>query len=258
VLDTQEPIAPMPLSGPGLPGLPGLPPVSPGVTLVTPTRKRPAFLKYVARRCIVEQTYPGPIEWIIVDEHDFGDPPPVRLTDDRLDIKHLVLSKERHSPPITIAQKRNLGAKMATHDIIVHHDDDDYYLPTSLATRVQALLASGAQCVGCLDMFTYDVHREVSRKVVQPTLFEATLTYFKRFWATQPFEPRLALGEGYSLLANRHAQCRAIPVAYVMVAMQHGANVTGDLRSGGDKNGVLWDTFPPFIQQFYHTLRAIQ
>lgn len=243
--------------------------VWPGVTIVTPTRKRAAFLRFFLLPAILAQDYPREqLEWLIIDEHGHGEPEPVRVVDTNvlrdppLLIRHVILEKENGSPDITIAQKRNLGAKLARHDLIVHMDDDDYYPPTSVRTRVQAL--ADAACVGCAELLSYDIYREQSSRRVQSTLFEATMAYRRSFWEEQPFEARLSRGEGLSLLFRRHPLCVQLHPEKVIVSIVHAANVTGSLRrddddrTRGDAAALLcWDMIPTAAQHFLHTLRMV-
>lgn len=253
VLQRQDPIAPAEIDEKGIDQELDWP----YVTVVTPTRGRPAFLKHMALYCLLQQHYPlDKIEWLIIDEHDEDQPPPVLIRSEVLKIRHIVLTRQGRVA-ITIAQKRNLGAQFASHGIIVHRDDDDYYLPTSLALQVRVFDNIHVNCVGCSDMLTYDIDKEVSQHLTQETMFEASMAYRKTFWVAQPFEARLAKGEGLSLLHNRHAQCRTVPANMVMICVHHGTNITGSLRDlTSDKNLTLWDAMSYSVQHFLHTVRV--
>lgn len=236
VLDTQDPIEP----GPPTPS----PTLSfhdlPGVTIVTPTTTslatRRSLLRSVVLPSILGQTYPRDrIQWIIVDEKEYGaaDPQPIRYPS--LTIDHLVLEKEQGSPLITVAQKRNIGAKMARYEWIVHMDDDDYYPPESVMLRVTPMLADPTiRCVGCSEIVTHDLIQHTSYRHRQSSLYEATMAYHRTFWEHQPFENHLSRGEGLSLLYRRHRDCRTVtaPCYDIIVSLLHHQNVSGTLRQG--------------------------
>ena len=226
------------------------------VTIVTPTKQRSSYLKHLTLFCILAQQYPMElIQWIIVDEYEYDQKPPTKLTHPVLQILHLLLQKQKDSPNITIAQKRNVGAKVAASAFIVHMDDDDYYPPFSLHNRVSAL--QNSPCIGCTDMNTYHIYNDISQYLQQRTMFEASMAYTKAFWHEMPFEDRMSKGEGYSFLFGRAQKCRSIPVREVMIALQHHNNITGNLRNQKtDSNGPsFWVEFPNRIQTFFQLLR---
>ena len=76
------------------------------------------------------------MEWILIDDgqESLTDLIP---NDDR--IKYMKVKSE-NKKPLTISKKRNMGLEYATGDILIHMDDDDYYLPSSVSTRVKVLL----------------------------------------------------------------------------------------------------------------------
>ena len=90
----------------------------------------------VAVYSMIHQTYTDPIEWIIVEdgEEDVSAllvdlPKNIEPKYIRLDGKH------------TIGEKRNICLKEATGDILIFHDDDDYYQPEHIG-HVVFLLTS--------------------------------------------------------------------------------------------------------------------
>jgi hypothetical protein len=261
VLRPQDPIRPFSVD------LTVEPAVWPAVTIVTPTiPSRKNWLRFMALPCVLHQDYPGVIEWIIVDEQEWKAPEPKQLQHPQLagsSLRHVILEKQEKSPPITIAQKRNVGCQLATHSIIVHFDDDDFYPPHSIRLRVQALLQNEAHsCVGCTTLLSHSVHDRCSYEIgPNRTLFEASMAYHKSFWMSQPFEPRLSRGEGFSLLDRRHTQCLDLTDrAAVMVCLFHGDNVTGSIRQHGDpqkKNDFCWTLFSEPVKHYLRALEAI-
>src|SRR4029077_11805242 len=104
----------------------------PRVTILTPTKDRPGFLAQCARY-VATQTYPKDLlEWVIVDSGDetltsvskFS----VCLSDIATDVRTVLINRKG-----VTGQLRNDGLRVATGDIIVHFDDDDW----SSADRVE-------------------------------------------------------------------------------------------------------------------------
>ena len=69
---------------------------------------------------------------------------------------------------LPMGEKRNRLVELASHDIVVFMDDDDYYPPESVTARVKSLLHENGikgkqsttkkiQCVGCSDYLIYDI-----------------------------------------------------------------------------------------------------
>lgn len=240
------------------------PSVWPAVTIITPTiRSRTNWLRFMALPSVLHQDYPGVIEWIIVDEQEWQAQEPKQLQHPHLHLRHVILEKQQHSAPITIAQKRNVGCQLATHSIIVHFDDDDYYPPHSVRIRVQALLQNPSySCVGCTRLLSHAVYDRSSYEIgPNRTLFEASMAYHKSFWLSQPFEPRLSRGEGFSLLDRRYAQCLDLTDhAAIMICLFHGDNVTGCIRQHqdlGKKNDFCWTLFSEPIKHYLRTIEVI-
>jgi glycosyltransferase involved in cell wall biosynthesis len=104
----------------------------PPVSVVVPTRDRPELLRR-AVAAILAQTYPGPVECVVVfDQSDpdlpWGDPGPGR---------RLRLVRNQRTPGL--AGARNTGVLHATGELVAFCDDDDEWLPGKLDRQVAAL-----------------------------------------------------------------------------------------------------------------------
>lgn len=105
------------------------------VSILTPTYKRGHFLKLLATM-LYAQTHPlGAVEWVIVDDSperiDWLDRHPLNARLLRIVYRH---QAER----ICIGDKRNLCKAIASGDLVVHMDDDDFYGELYLAKVVAA------------------------------------------------------------------------------------------------------------------------
>lgn len=104
----------------------------PRVSILIPTRDRPKFLKQLLS-AIYHQTYPRDLlELVIID-------------DGRHSIAHILPSSgikliyRYLDKPITIGNKRQQLKTLATGDIMVCMDDDDYYPPERVSHAVETL-----------------------------------------------------------------------------------------------------------------------
>jgi glycosyltransferase involved in cell wall biosynthesis len=94
---------------------------------------------------MIHQEYKGEIEWVIVEDGEqdvrsllVGLPPHIVVKYVRLDGKH------------PIGKKRNVCLDEASGDVLLFHDDDDYYQPSHISHSVEALTGQSAYGVaGC-------------------------------------------------------------------------------------------------------------
>jgi glycosyltransferase involved in cell wall biosynthesis len=105
---------------------------APSVSVVVPTRGRPALLRG-AVRSILDQDYPGDLEVIVVFDGEEAasldvTPPPGRMV--------RVLANRRTPGP---AGARNAGMLAASGSYVAFCDDDDEWMPDKLRWQVEAL-----------------------------------------------------------------------------------------------------------------------
>lgn len=94
---------------------------TPRVSVLTPTYNRRPFIPYCIK-CLFHQTYSKAlIEWIIIDDGDdkIGD-----LVTELPCVKYVPIDKK-----MTLGAKRNMLNRLATGEILIYWDDDDYYPP---------------------------------------------------------------------------------------------------------------------------------
>ena len=132
------------------PVLPSLPRV-PTVTVCCPTFNRRPFIPMMLQ-CYQHQTYPkDKMNLLIVDD---GTDPIGDL------VVHLpYVTYVRIEEKLTLGQKRNLMNERATGQVLVYHDDDDYYFPERVAHAVDTLRKHRhVYCVGSSEMYMYFKH----------------------------------------------------------------------------------------------------
>jgi len=109
----------------------------PTVSLLTPTYNRRAFLPNLVE-CIASQTYPpSKLEWIIVD--DGSDSVEDMIPEFQKRLKDVKIKYVRLSTKVLVGAKRNKLHELATGEICVCMDDDDYYTPDRVAHVVHKL-----------------------------------------------------------------------------------------------------------------------
>ena len=102
------------------------------ISLCTPTHNRRMFINTMIT-CIMNQTYKGAMEWIIVDD---GDDKIYDLVKDISFVRYYAVEK------MSIGAKRNLIHKYTKGDILIYIDDDDYYPPQRIEHVLESLDSS--------------------------------------------------------------------------------------------------------------------
>lgn len=201
----------------------------PCVSVLTPTKDR-GHLFQIAVHNFVHFLYPRhKLEWVIVNN---GRDSVESLLPTNANIKYIELDPDQS---YTIGRLRNMCVEEATHDILVHMDDDDYYPDSSIIARVKALQKYSSQkvgCVGCVSVGCYDLltSRSTTASDGPRSLVEASMAYTRSFWSKQSFNDMDTKGENNYFLQYRHSKVRAIPFQFVLVALTHTCNITGNLR----------------------------
>ncbi len=224
----------------------------PNVSIITPTRDRKELF-LLALNNFYNTDYPAQkLEWIIVDDANKENRiQPLLPDDDR--IKYIELDVEQ---PLPVSQKRNIAIQNASNDILLHMDDDDFYYPQHVLSRVKALLSNKVKCIGSTELGCYNVLNKTSFKVgdIHSVLAEATMCYYKSFWKERQFFERVKAGEAIHFLKSREREVAQIPFTYIMIALTHKTNLTKKLRTSDNNDNVidgtnnLWNEFDLFTQ----------
>lgn len=108
------------------------------VSVMTPTANRADWFA-MAVYSMKNQDYTQPIEWVIVEDGEQD----VRslLTDlpAHIEVKYVRLDGKH-----PIGKKRNVCLDTATGDVLIFHDDDDYYQPSHISYCVDSLTGQNA------------------------------------------------------------------------------------------------------------------
>ena len=241
----------------------------PAISIVTPTYKRRKLFAMAIRNWQHFHYPRDKMEWVIVDDTPEQDPDSIiDLIPHDPHIHYVQVPAKEGGGPHTIAYKRNVGADVAKNPIIVHMDDDDYYPEDSVLCRVKLLMkyhAQGIRCVGCTKIGVYDLIHDTSTMTMDsPISFsEASMAYFRDFWRQQPYRNETQRGEHKDIMEGRLGQCMEVPYAFVIIAINHRGNATGDLRktrnqlqrSDGSGTANYFDQWDADTQTFVNDLR---
>jgi len=111
----------------------------PAVTVVIPTRDRPALLR-TAVDAVLAQDYPGEVRCVVV--HDGTEP------DRALEREAVTVTSNVRSPGL--AGARNSGIALADTELVAFCDDDDRWLPDKLSRQVEVFRSDPqARFVSC-------------------------------------------------------------------------------------------------------------
>jgi len=215
------------------------PELLPNVSIITPTYNRRKMFP-IAINNFQEFNYPKEkMEWIIIDDSTEDNTVEDLLPKDKR-IKYIKMDPK---DKLSVAHKRNIGAKEAKYDYIVHMDDDDYYPKESITARVKILMKyskDGIGCVGCSRVGIYDLVNNKSSIATDGiiSLSEASMGYTKEFWRKQQFNELEREGEYKSFIQGRLNQIMDIPYSFVIIAFSHKTNFTGTTKRI-DKNVLI-------------------
>jgi GR25 family glycosyltransferase involved in LPS biosynthesis len=208
----------------------------PYISILTPTKNRKKLFP-LAIHNFQNSIYPKEkIEWIILDDSDNGDD----LTDILPKDNRIKYKKINPKFKLTVGQKRNICVKLAKYDILVNMDDDDYYFPCHLLSRVKVLLKyPKINLVGSGQICVYDVHDQKYFLCGNTFLLgEATMAFRRSFWNEKKFGTQ-KFAEGTIFIHLRKEQCYRIPFSFILCVMNHKKNIT----SGSRKDGVKFTDY---------------
>ena len=210
----------------------------PCVSVVTLTYNRRHMFRLPIRNFFHFQYPAEKLEWVIVDDStlDNQDLDEVLPRDPRINyIK--IREGER---PLDIGRKRNLGVERAKYEYVCMMDDDDYYYPLSIHSRIATLLSYPEySCVGTCELDVYDIVNHSCMRFQSANMSEASMGFSKQFWREGRFpEIEHALGEGHGFTRQRRHQLIRIPSCFNLIAITHGNNFTGRRRLLAPQNRV--------------------
>jgi len=201
----------------------------PLVSLVTPTRDRPAFLALL-RACIERQDYPRErLEWVVLDD---GQVPSEAAC---AGFPNLVY---RRVAPMPLGEKRNRCHEAAGGELLVCLDDDDFYPPERVSHAVDALLAAPDRLAAgssALPLYFAGPDEVWRLGPYAPNHATAATWAFRRELLREArCDAAAARGEEASFLAGFTRPLVQLDPARTILALAHGANTY-------DKSPILRD-----------------
>ena len=232
----------------------------PKVSIITPTYNRTKLFP-LAINNFNNFDYPkDKLEWIIVDDSTDEETIENILPIDKR-IRYLRIEDENIKRPLTIAHKRNIGVQKSTGTIIIHMDDDDYYPPHSVISRVKVLKqyeSQGIQCVGCSLIGNYNILTDNSSISSDSpiSLSEASMGYTRQFWNERPFNSSDLRGEHKFFTEGRLEKIMDLPYSFIIIALNHNKNFTQSMRKSKNQNELnYFDTWDEETQMFMLDLK---
>lgn len=148
----------------------------PSVSAVIPTRDRPELLAR-AVRSVLNQSYPGPLECVIVFDQQSPKMPDVDVPAGR----SVRLIENERTPGL--AGARNTGAAACTSDLLAWCDDDDEWLPDKLRRQVEVMQQTpGAAVATCGICLCVGNRRHVKSPSAQGVVPRAALLRSRQAW----------------------------------------------------------------------------
>ena len=232
----------------------------PKVSIITPTYNRTKLFP-LAINNFNNFDYPkNKLEWIIIDDSTDEETIENILPVDKR-IRYLRIADENIKRPLTIAHKRNIGVQKSTGTIIIHMDDDDYYPPHSVISRVKVLKQyekQGIHCVGCSLIGNYNIINDTSSISCDSpiSLSEASMGYTRQFWNQRPFNSADVRGEHKFFMEGRLENVMDLPHSFVITALNHNQNFTQNMRKAKKNNELnYFDTWDEETQMFMLDLK---
>jgi hypothetical protein len=204
----------------------------PYVSIITPTRNRRKMFN-IAIKNYSEFIYPREkLEWIIVDDghEDISD---LLIPYRKENVKYIKIDGYKEEA-MAIGKKRNTCVENCTHNHIISMDDDDYYPPESILSRVKIFAKyPNKKCVGCNEIGCYDLFGEKSYLASDGYKYfsEASLSFKKEFWEERPFFDNDRKAEGKYFLQYREQDMVNAPFQFVIIALNHKTNTSAQFRN---------------------------
>jgi|SRR5271157_410284 len=184
------------------------------VTAVMLTRNRPQYVPLAIAQ-FLDQTYAN-CELMILDDGD----PVVVPQHPRIAYRHLDKTQ-------TIGGKRNIGCGLASGDVIVNWDDDDWSHSDRIATQVARLQSSGKQLTGYNELLYWNEPDGKTYKFVckEPYAAGSSQCFYRAWWEGHRY-PNIQSGEdqAMSMMAAKAGQLDCQDGGQMLVARAHFGN----------------------------------
>lgn len=186
------------------------------VSAVLVTRGRREWARQ-ALDCFLAQTY-EPKNCFVIDDAD--DPSFPNIVN-HPNVGHVLLNER-----LSIPAKRNMAARLATGEILMHFDSDDWSAPERMADQVKRLEESGKMVTGYHSILFHDGNRAAKYEGHPPYACGTSLAYLKSFWESHNFNEGLVVHEDNHFVsaAQDCQQIVSVDAGQLMCARVHAGN----------------------------------
>ena len=214
----------------------------PFVSVITPTYNRRRFIPYLIQ-CYKEQTYKlDRMEWVILDDGQ-------DKVQDLFQEAAKTIPNIRYYPldeKLTIGAKRNKLNDLATGEIIIAMDDDDYYCPDRVKHAVHSLKSKpNVELAGSSEIYLYysDIQQIYKFGPYNPNhATNGTMAWRKSYSDKHRYDEFVTHSEEKSFLDEYKNPMVQLNPFKVMLVMAHSENTF-------DKKKMREDLSNPFVKK---------
>ena len=204
--------------------------ILPNVSIITPTFRRSKFLPLLKNN-IINQKYPiEKIEWIIVDGEYDKNNNETRLIVELMQMKNdlnIVYFNHPMNDNNKIGGLRNKANELASNDILVCMDDDDYYPPRRIIDAVEGLKYGKKDLAGSSKLYCYDF--DIDRVITMGPFTKnhgtnGTFAYTKKYSQENKYDETVGHGEESSFTKKFTNEMVQLNSLNCIVAFSHYSN----------------------------------
>ena len=198
----------------------------PFVSVVTPTCQRRSFLPYLLHMYLY-QDYPAQLrELVILDDSPTSNQDLVEQLTRGLDPAHTI--RYYHQPEKRpIGKKRNEINDLATGEIIICMDDDDYYPPERISYTVREMQLHNADFAGCDQIPVWYSHLDriyMTAKIGDHHALNGTFAYRRSLLKRRRYDDQAELAEEGSFLNGFTTPVLQLDPWKSIICVSHSAN----------------------------------
>lgn len=198
----------------------------PLVSVLTPTYNRRIFIPQLLRN-FRRQTFPiDKMEMIIIDD---GSDPIADLVEGVPNVRYIHLEERKQ-----LGYKRNMLAREARGEILIHMDDDDYYPPNRVSHAVKVLLNGSHLLAGSSELYIYDI---CTKRIYRSGPFgpthatNRTLAYKKEYLENNRFDDDITIRDEALFTNNFTSPMIQLDAKSTGLCIKHEANTWNKANS---------------------------
>jgi glycosyltransferase involved in cell wall biosynthesis len=200
----------------------------PFVSCLMPTKNRRAFIPR-ALAMFMAQDYPGRAELIVLEDGD-DNCSDILAGVEECDTGHIhrlgsAVIYDRGAG--TLGAKLNAAASMASGEICINWDDDDWNAPNRISTQVAHMQLTGKPVVGLSSLIYYAEGEQFGWEYTGDAWYASGSSHcYRRDWILSHPRPDMTVGEDnvFAAEAKREGAISNLSGSTVLVACDHAAN----------------------------------